>query len=115
MVRRAGRKIKSVTARGMLTRPHYAFREMLKAKAELFPWVNVVECDEAYTSNTCGCCGTIHQTLSGSKVFKCKACKYVADRDINAARNILLRYLSLHCKGEEGRGCQTLALLQDLI
>ena len=111
MVRRAGRKIKSATARGMLTWSHYAFREMLKAKAELFPWVKVVECDEAYTSKTCGCCGVIHQTLGGSKVFKCKACKYVADRDINAARNILLRYLSLHCKGDEGRCFRTPTLL----
>ena len=57
MVKRAGRKIKSATARGMLTWSHYAFREMLKAKAELFLWVKVVECDEAYTSKTCGCCG----------------------------------------------------------
>lgn len=97
MVKRGGRKIRSKTVRGMLTWSHYAFRAMLKEKAELFPWVTIVECDEAYTSKTCGQCGTIHTTLGGAKTFRCKACNYVADRDISAARNILLRYLSLHC------------------
>ena len=103
MVRRANRKIRSKTARQMLTWSHYAFRAMLKDKAKLFPWVKVVEYIEAYTSKTCGNCGKIHHTLGGAKTFKCKHCKYVADRDISAARNILLRYLSLKCKGEEGQ------------
>lgn len=100
MVKRGGRKIRSKTARGMLTWAHYAFRAMLKAKAELFPWVTIVECDEAYTSKTCGQCGVLHHKLGGAKTFRCKSCGYVADRDISAARNILLRYLSLHCGGE---------------
>lgn len=103
MVRRGRRKIRSKTARNMLTWAHYAFRAILKDKAELFPWVKVVECDEPYTSKTCGCCGIINHKLGGAKTFRCKECNYVADRDISAARNILLRYLSLHCKGEEGR------------
>lgn len=95
MVKRGGRKINSKTARGMLTWSHFAFRAMLKDKAELFPWVTVLECDEPYTSKTCGQCGAIHHKLGGSKTFRCPACDYVADRDISAARNILLRYLSL--------------------
>ena len=102
MVKRGGRKIRSKTARGMLTWSHYAFRAMLKSKAELFPWVTIVECDEAYTSKTCGLCGHIHEKLGSNKTFRCPNCHYVADRDISAARNILLRYLSLHCK--EGAG-----------
>ncbi len=97
MVRKADRKIRSKTVRSMLTWSHYGFRQLLKDKAELYPWVKVVECEEPYTSKTCGQCGVINTTLGGSKVFKCKACHYVADRDINAARNILLRYLSLFC------------------
>lgn len=96
MVKRAWRKIGSKTVRGMLTWSHYAFRAMLKDKAELFPWVSVVECDEAYTSKTCGGCGNLHHKLGSAKTFRCQGCGYVADRDINAARNILLRYLTLH-------------------
>lgn len=95
MVTRGQRKINSKTARGMLTWSHFAFRSLLKAKAELYPWVTVIECDEPYTSKTCGCCGTINQKLGGSKTFHCATCNYTADRDINAARNILLRFLSL--------------------
>ena len=97
MVRKGKRKINAMTARNMLTWSHYGFRTLLKNKAELYPWVTVVECDEHYTSKTCGCCGEINDKLGGNKVFRCKKCPYVADRDINAARNILLRYLSLHC------------------
>ena len=92
---RGMRKISSKIVRSMLTWSHYAFRQLLKAKAELYPWVRVVECDEAYTSKTCGSCGEIHATLGGSKVFECKKCAYTADRDLNGARNILLRWLTL--------------------
>jgi putative transposase len=102
MVRRADRKIRGVTARSMLTWSHYSFRQVLKTKAELYPWVNVIECDEPYTSKTCGCCGEINTKLGGSKTFKCKKCGYMADRDINGARNILLRYLSLFCESVSG-------------
>ena len=65
----------------------------------MFKDCKVIECDEAYTSKTCGYCGTINYKLGSSKVFKCKHedCpkKFISsDRDILAARNILLRYLS---------------------
>ena len=36
----------------------------------------------------------LHDGLGGSKVFKCPACRMTADRDVHAARNILLRCLS---------------------
>jgi putative transposase len=49
----------------------------------------VVFVNPAYTSRTCAECGQIvlHLPLS-QRVFRC-ACGYVADRDENAARNIL--------------------------
>ncbi len=95
MVSRGGRKINSKTCRNMLTWSHYAFRALLKAKAELYPWVMDIECNEAYTSKTCGGCGVLNHKLGGSKTFRCTSCGYIADRDINAARNILVRFLSL--------------------
>lgn len=99
MVRRTKRKIHTTTARNMLTWSHYRFREKLKTKAELYPWVKVIECDEPYTSKTCGQCGEINTKLGGAKTFKCSKCGYVANRDVNGARNILLRYLSLFVSG----------------
>ena len=99
MVHRTKRKIHTTTARNMLTWSHYRFRERLKTKAELYPWVKVIQCEEPYTSKTCGKCGEINAKLGGAKTFKCSKCEYVADRDVNGARNILLRYLSLFVPG----------------
>jgi len=86
----------------MLTWAHYRFRHRLLQKAELHPWCQIIVCDEAYTSKTCGACGTLNQKLGSNKTFKCAACGCEADRDISAARNILLRYLT-----REGIGSPT--------
>jgi len=94
MVRRRHRKLSSKTARGMCTWAHYRFRQTLLSKAELYPWCKVVVCDEHYTSKTCGACGQINPTLGSKKTFDCVSCGYSADRDVSAARNILLRYLT---------------------
>lgn len=95
MVKKGRRKISSKTSRSMLTWSHYRFREILKTKAELHHNVEVIECSEAFTSKTCGCCGELNVKLGSSKVFRCGKCGYEADRDINGARNILLRHLTL--------------------
>lgn len=94
MVKNRNRKLQTKTVRQMCCWSHYGFREALKTKAALFPWCKVVEVDEAYTSKTCEECGTINSKLGGNKVFKCPCCGYTADRDIHAAKCILLRYLS---------------------
>lgn len=94
MVNRRNRKLKSKTVRQMATWSHYSFREALKTKSELFPWVKIVEVDEAYTSKTCGHCGVLNQKLGSSKTFNCNHCGNISDRDLHAARNILLRYLT---------------------
>lgn len=97
MVVRDNRKIRKKTVREMVAWSHYNFRQILKQRAERIgrPHI-VVECDEAYTSKTCGVCGWIHDKLGGNKTFKCDSCGYAADRDFNGARNILLRYISLN-------------------
>ena len=99
MVRRGQRRIRSETARAMATWAHYRFRRRLLDKAREYPrCCKVVLVDEAYTSKTCGRCGALHpRLLGGSKVFVCPACGARCDRDLHAARNILLlllRYLS---------------------
>ena len=78
-------------SRELYTWGHYRFRENLKAKAETVEGSNVV--DEHYTSMTCGKCGKLNRRLVKSKTFKCPHCNSKFDRDINASRNILLRYL----------------------
>ena len=91
MVRRSTRKIRSRTARMMMTFSHYTFRQHLIHKAKDYQGVHVVLVDEAYTSKTCGACGCLHNKLGGSKLFRCPECSLEMDRDVNGARNIYIR------------------------
>jgi len=110
MVRRGKRRIRSKTARMMLTWSHFRFRQFLLHKVREYPWCRVIICTEEYTSKTCGCCGHVHRKLGGSKVFRCPSCTAELDRDINGARNILLRYLTVTSKEPVYAGAGTYPL-----
>jgi len=69
MVKKKGRFIRAKTVCGMYSRRHYIFRQRLLAKAELVPGCTVIECDEPYSSKTCGACRFIHKNLGERKVF----------------------------------------------
>ena len=91
MARRAGRKIRSKTARMMLNFRHYEFRQRLKWKA----WQRgalVVEVNEAYTSKTRSWDGSMVENLGGRTVVRDDS-GFGMDRDINGARGIFLRAL----------------------
>jgi putative transposase len=92
MVLKSKRKINRKSARNMLTWSHYQFAQHLIQMAERKN-VLVIRLSEAYTSKTCGSCGHIHKKLGGSKVFKCPNCQTNILRDVNGARNIMLRAL----------------------
>jgi putative transposase len=98
MVRRGQRKLHSKTARAMMVWSHYRFRQRLINKAREYPWCSVAITQEPFTSKTCGACGKLHHKLGSSKTFKCPRCGYTADRDANAARNILIRHVTLQNK-----------------
>ncbi len=91
MVTRGRRRLRSKTARQMLTWAHHRFRTHIIHKAREFPWVQVHLVTEEYTSKTCTRCGHLHTRLGGNKIFCCPACRIVLDRDHNGARNILLK------------------------
>ena len=95
------RKIGKKSAGSAMRLAHYKFRNVLIHKAAEFG-TRVEICDEQYTSKTCGVCGTLNEGLGASKTFECKACGCVADRDHNAARNILIRYLAVNDVDLEG-------------
>ena len=48
----------------------------------------IYEENEYLTTQTCSNCGKTYQ-LGRSKIYKCSTCKMLADRDENAAKNIL--------------------------
>lgn len=51
--------------------------------------VELTETSNAYRSQRCSQCGFVHKKnrLSGGEEFKCLKCSYVADADINSAKN----------------------------
>ena len=70
---------------GLLTALH---QKSLKTRCR------VVAVDPAYTSQTCSECGRIVEKDLGVRIHVCPFCGYAADRDYNAARNILARGLA---------------------
>ena len=91
MTRRAGRRIRSKTARMMLSLRHYEFKQRLRWKA----WQRgalVVDVDEAYTSKTRSWDGSIKSNLGGAIVIRDES-GFGMDRDVNGARGIFLRAL----------------------
>ena len=53
--------------------------------------INIVT--EEYTSKTCGICGWLDNNLSNKNIFHCRSCSLHISRDVNGARNILLKHL----------------------
>jgi putative transposase len=93
MVQKIKRKIRSKTARAMLTWAHYRFKLFLQ-QAAIRRGCTVIDLTEEFTSKTCTRCGYVHQKLGGSKVFKCPNCGHTLLRDFNGAFGILLKALS---------------------
>ena len=79
--------------RYMMQLSHFSFRERLIHKASL-NGCNVIVCGEPWTSKTCGRCGNIDRDLGNKKTYSCEKCGLIIDRDVNGARNILIRSLT---------------------
>ena len=69
------------------------FKSRMHQVSTNYPDRTIFTGSEAYTSKQCGLCGRLNEKLGASKVFTC-TCGCVADRDVHAARNILLRFLT---------------------
>ncbi|VBB18210.1 putative transposase [Yasminevirus sp. GU-2018] len=93
MASKEGRNINNKSVRMMLGLSHYAFKQKLLDRAKQ-RGNQVLIVDESYTSKTCGRCGEIKEDLKGAKMFKCDSCGLKIDRDINGARNIMIRIMS---------------------
>lgn len=55
--------------------------------------VKIVLTEESLTSKTCTSCGFLNDNLGKAKIFSCPSCLYKLDRDLNGARNILIKVL----------------------
>jgi putative transposase len=74
------------------TLSHFTFRQRLQAKCAEYG-VKFTLVNESYTSKTCGVCGRLHGNLGGNREFKCPSCNFTIDRDVNGARNIMIKQL----------------------
>lgn len=68
----------------------FDFKQKLKYKC-FNSQTKYKEINESYTSKCCSCCGYYKKNLGGSKVYICNNCKKVIDRDVNGAKNIMMR------------------------
>jgi len=90
MSKKQGRRIRRRTTREMLSLGHYDFKLKIKWYAKKYG-KHVVDCNESYTSKTRSWDGFIDLKLGGKKTIRDE--KIVVDRDINAARGILIKQL----------------------
>ena len=80
--------------RWLLDLKHYQFKQRLISKCCLEKHSSVMIVNESYTTKTCGVCGYLN-SVKQEKIINCLNCNVVVDRDINGARNIFLKYVSL--------------------
>jgi len=86
--------LNKVSKQKMASLSHCSFLERLKNKTREYLGCKVLEVNESYTSKTCSRCGYQDNKLGNKDVYCCRRCNNVLGRDINAAKNIMLRYFS---------------------
>ena len=83
------------------------FLDLLTYKAEeAGGWVRKVPA--RFTSQRCSACGTLpeRRLLLDERVFRCPSCSFEEDRDVNAARNILMAGVSAGQPGGDVPACR---------
>jgi IS605 OrfB family transposase len=102
--RRLGRKTRRLLG-------PWAYRYWLNRLRMACEWnrVSYRSVPPAYTSQRCSRCGHTEQgNRLSSELFRCRACGYADAADVNAARNILSRFLT----GAYGPGSKTTSLVR---
>ncbi len=94
MVISGRRRLRSKIDRIMLRWSHFRFRQRSLYKVHEFPWCTVMISSEEFKSKICGAFGFLHKKLGVNKTFCCPSCDTIVDRDVNGARNILLKFLT---------------------
>jgi IS605 OrfB family transposase len=89
-IQEMSQKFNSKISRNMYCLSYYSFLSKLKKKCERYDIVLDIK-NESYTSKTCTNCGNIKYNLGSNKIYNCEFCKLSIDRDINGARNIMLK------------------------
>ena len=88
-----GKKLHRSTKRMLMIYSFHSFKEKLLFKCNQYDKKLMIVTEE-YTSKTCTCCGELNN-VGSSEVYKCNKCGVKLDRDLNGARNILLKNITL--------------------
>lgn len=86
--------ISSLTKRCLVDFSHFKFREKLLYKAES-QGISVKIVPSYYTSKHCSSCGALQNLTLAERSFECSGCSVESDRDINAAKNMLMLGLTM--------------------
>ena len=86
-------KIPGVVKKNLLSCAHYTFKDILVNRTK-GTRCKVYLQNESYTTITCSECEEKNFSVGGSKTFKCPKCTYTTDRDLNACKNILLKFVN---------------------
>ena len=78
--------------RYMMSMRFYNFKDKLKHLSEVYK-TKLLIVNESYTSQTCTECGSLNK-IGSKKIYECSKCDLEIDRDINGARNILIKRLT---------------------
>lgn len=89
------RKLGRMTKRLLSMFSFYKFKERLEYKCSVYN-KKLIIVDESYTSKTCGNCGVLNDVGSNEE-YCCSLCGVIIDRDVNGARNILIKNVGLRC------------------
>lgn len=82
----------------MASLSHCKFIERLINKTREYSSTKVYEVNEAFTSKTCSNCGNQKENLGNKDDYYCDNCNLKIGRDINASKNIMLRYFTKRAK-----------------
>ena len=82
--------------REMFQLQHYKFRQRLSERCGVEKYTSMVVVSEAHTSKTCSSCGNYNSNLGASSKYSCVKCDLSCDRDVNASKNVLIRYCRYH-------------------
>ena len=86
-------KINSMIKRVGSMYSFFTFKQKLMYKCQ-FSNINYKEVDEKYTTQCCSNCGNRKTDLGASKIYDCKKCGKVMDRDWNSIKDIYLAALN---------------------
>ena len=92
MVQKRRNGLHSRIRRNLLSLQHFKFKTRLRDVVSRTPGVHLEIVTEHYTSKTCTRCGSLN--TPSRDWYSCLSCGLEIDRDINGARNILLKHLT---------------------